>query len=278
MNLIINSFWEESDYKDKWKVWWTYSECTRKIWVLWMYSSTSTEYFLSWVHEYWITYEYLKMCTRLQWVRVQEYIGPNPGMYRFRQTSCEFQLISTITEAFLKPNYILQLSYENFELRAVKKCLLLRKRFINCINRTQIKPTLVFSQYYNRHFSVQSTHKTQTRRLHVYENEKVNKTSIRWECSQRYAKTCKGAITTIILPLRPLIKKETATCLLRAATKPIQTDIIQRIEEETQKDPRVFNHSSWSIKAAWLQKEIGIPPIIPPMSNERAPWLEPPYK
>ena len=69
-----------------------------------------------------------------------------------------------------------------------------------------------------------------------------------------------------ILPLRLLIKKETATYLLRAA-KPIQTDIIQRVQEETQKDPRVFNDTSWSIKAAWLQKEIGIPPIIPQCST-----------
>jgi len=81
-----------------------------------------------------------------------------------------------------------------------------------------------------------------------------------------------------ILPLRLLIKKDTATYLLRAATKPIQTDIIQRIQEETQKDPRVFDDASCSIKAAWLQKEIGIPPIIPPMSNEHAPWLEKPIQ
>jgi len=39
------------------------------------------------------------------------------------------------------------------------------------------------------------------------------------------------------LPLQLLIKKETASYLLRAATKPIQTDIIQHIQEETQKDP-----------------------------------------
>ena len=81
-----------------------------------------------------------------------------------------------------------------------------------------------------------------------------------------------------ILPHRLLIKKETATYLLRAPTKPIQTDTIQRIQEETQEDLRVFNDASWSIKAAWLQKEFGIPPVIPPMSNERAPWLEPPIQ
>ena len=66
-----------------------------------------------------------------------------------------------------------------------------------------------------------------------------------------------------ILPLRLLIKKEAATHLLRAATKPNQTDIIHRIHEETQTHPRVFNGASWSIKAAWIQKEIGIPSIRP---------------
>ena len=81
-----------------------------------------------------------------------------------------------------------------------------------------------------------------------------------------------------ILPLRLLIKKETATYLLRTATKPFHTDMIQRVQEETQKDPRVFNDASWSIKAAWLQKEIGIPPVIPPTSKECAPWLEPPIQ
>ena len=65
---------------------------------------------------------------------------------------------------------------------------------------------------------------------------------------------------------------------MRAANKPIQTDIIHRIQEETQKDPRVFNNTSWSINAAWLQKEIGILPITPPRSNEPAPWLEPPIQ
>jgi hypothetical protein len=83
---------------------------------------------------------------------------------------------------------------------------------------------------------------------------------------------------TGILPLRLLIKKDTATYLLRAATKPTQTDIIQRIQEELQKDPRVFKDASWSIKAAWLQKEIGIPLITPPNSNESAPWVEPPIQ
>ena len=82
-----------------------------------------------------------------------------------------------------------------------------------------------------------------------------------------------------ILPLRLLIKKETSSYLPRAATKPFQTDIIHCIQVETQKDPWVFNDASRSIKAAWLQKEIGIPPITPPpMSNERAPWLEPPIQ
>jgi len=79
-----------------------------------------------------------------------------------------------------------------------------------------------------------------------------------------------------ILPIRPLIKKETSTYYLRAATKPIQTNIIHRIKEETQKDSRAFDDTSWSIKAAWLQKEIRIPPITPPMSNELSHWLEPP--
>ena len=54
--------------------------------------------------------------------------------------------------------------------------------------------------------------------------------------------------------------------------------MVQRVQEETQQDPRVFNDASWSIKAAWLQKEIGIPPVIPPTSKERAPWLEPPIQ
>ena len=51
-----------------------------------------------------------------------------------------------------------------------------------------------------------------------------------------------------ILPIRFLIKKETATYIVKTATKPMQTDIIHRIQEETQKDPRVFNNASWSIK------------------------------
>jgi hypothetical protein len=67
-----------------------------------------------------------------------------------------------------------------------------------------------------------------------------------------------------ILPIQLLIKKEAATYLLRAATKPIQTDIIHQIQEETQTNPRFFNDTSWSIKAAWLQKEIGIPQSAPP--------------
>ena len=80
-----------------------------------------------------------------------------------------------------------------------------------------------------------------------------------------------------ILLFRLLIKKETAIYLLRAATKPIQTDIIHRIQEETQKDPRVFNDTSWSIKAAERNRDTSNHHPSP-MSNERAPWLEPPIQ
>ena len=47
-----------------------------------------------------------------------------------------------------------------------------------------------------------------------------------------------------------LIKEETATHLLRTASKPIETEIVHK--EETQEDPRVFSDASWSIKAAWF--------------------------
>ena len=51
-----------------------------------------------------------------------------------------------------------------------------------------------------------------------------------------------------------------------SASKPIQINIVQ--EEIQKKDPRVYNDASWSIKAAWPQKQIVIPPIMPPGSSE----------
>jgi len=65
------------------------------------------------------------------------------------------------------------------------------------------------------------------------------------------------------LPHPNFYKKETATYMLRPATKPIHTDIIHRVQEEIQNDPRVFNDASWSIKAAWPHNQIGKPPVTP---------------
>ena len=50
----------------------------------------------------------------------------------------------------------------------------------------------------------------------------------------------------------------------RTATKPIQIDIINIIQEEIQTYLGIFNDNQQSIKAAFHQKEIGIPPIILP--------------
>jgi len=40
-------------------------------------------------------------------------------------------------------------------------------------------------------------------------------------------------------------------------------------------DPRIYNDALWSIKAAWLQNEIAIPPIAPAKFSEPAPRQEP---
>ena len=79
-----------------------------------------------------------------------------------------------------------------------------------------------------------------------------------------------------IIPIHLLIKKETAKYLIRSATKPVQTANITRVQQEIIKDPRVHNGASWSTKAAWLQKEIGIPRIKPPNSQRPPPWENPP--
>ena len=42
-----------------------------------------------------------------------------------------------------------------------------------------------------------------------------------------------------------------------------------------QTDLRVHNYVSWSIKTAWLQKEIDIQAITHQRSNEPQPWKEP---
>lgn len=77
-------------------------------------------------------------------------------------------------------------------------------------------------------------------------------------------------------PLEQIVRRDTAKYILRTATKTDPVLNITRVQTEIQKDPRVHKDISWSIRAARLQKSIGIPPIQPPESQEPPPWQDPP--
>jgi len=72
-----------------------------------------------------------------------------------------------------------------------------------------------------------------------------------------------------ILPLGQLVRMVTAKYIVRTASNPVPN--ITRIQTEIHKDPRVHQAISWSMKAAWPQKDIGIPQIQPPVSQESPP-------
>ena len=67
-----------------------------------------------------------------------------------------------------------------------------------------------------------------------------------------------------ILPLGQLVRMATAKYILRTASNPNPVPNITRVQTEIHKDPRVHQAISWSMKAAWLQNNIGIPQIQPP--------------
>jgi len=79
-----------------------------------------------------------------------------------------------------------------------------------------------------------------------------------------------------ILPLGQLVRMVTAKYILRTASNPNPVPNITRVQTEIHKDPRVHQAISWSMKAVWLQKDIGIPQIQPPVSQESPPWEVPP--
>ena len=71
-----------------------------------------------------------------------------------------------------------------------------------------------------------------------------------------------------------LIRGDTAKYIVRTATKPDPVQIACKTQEILNKDPRVHIQKSWAMKAAAIQRDIGIPTIHPPKSNETAPWRD----
>ena len=64
-----------------------------------------------------------------------------------------------------------------------------------------------------------------------------------------------------ILPLGQLVRMVTPKYILRTASNPNRVPNITRVQTEIHKYPRVHQAISWSMKAAWLQKDMGIPQI-----------------
>jgi len=79
-------------------------------------------------------------------------------------------------------------------------------------------------------------------------------------------------------PIKTEIKRSTIKYLIRAATKPHPTPIIQVVQDSLQKDPRVFPPTTWALKAAVIQNDFGIPIIHPPLVHPKPPWLIPPFE
>ncbi|KAK2160349.1 hypothetical protein LSH36_135g00010 [Paralvinella palmiformis] len=79
-------------------------------------------------------------------------------------------------------------------------------------------------------------------------------------------------------PIKTEIKRSTIKYIIRAATRPHPTPIIQVVQDSLQKDPRVFPPTTWALKAAVIQNDFEIPIIHPLLVHPKPPWLIPPFE
>ncbi|KAK2150412.1 hypothetical protein LSH36_406g02067 [Paralvinella palmiformis] len=77
-------------------------------------------------------------------------------------------------------------------------------------------------------------------------------------------------------PIKTELKRSTIKYIIRAATRPHPTPIIQVVQDSLQKDPIIFAPTTWALKAAVIQNDFEIPMIHPPLVQPKPPWLIPP--